>query len=96
MDLNTFPVATAAVAAPARPSSAADPALPATAKLADSPATNYRPRPGEPASRDASPVAEVGKPRVLKPYGVIILPDREAQDRGRWEPGEDPPDDPTS
>ncbi|HSG37948.1 MAG TPA: hypothetical protein VLA27_10960 [Paracoccaceae bacterium] len=29
--------------------------------------------------RDASRVEEAGKPRALKPYGVIILPDRETK-----------------
>lgn len=77
MDLVTFPVTTAAVSAPARPTTAADPTPAATARQVEPPATNLRPRPEEPAIRDASRVEEAGKPRALKPYGVIILPDRE-------------------
>ncbi len=77
MDLVTFPVTIAAVSAPARPTTAADPAPIAAARQAEPPATNLRPRPEEPAIRDASRVEEAGKPRALKPYGVIILPDRE-------------------
>jgi len=79
MDLVTFPVTTAAVSAPARPVSAADPAPVAASRQAGPPATNLRPRPEEPAIRDASRVEEAGKPRALKPYGVIILPDRDTK-----------------
>ena len=90
MDLVTFPVTTAAVTAPARPASAADPAPVAASRQAEPPDTNLRPRPLEPAFRDASRVEEAGKPRALKPYGVIILPDREPKPKDEaGKPGKD-------